>query len=213
MRLHLSWGIQDTSASSCPSPWSTPPALRLWGQWRPLHPVCLRSVKQTGTDFHIYEHTVGPRSPPSPLLISTAHILLRFHIPPRYNQVESWEGPAKSMHFNLLFLCLRLFYFPREIWTGSVGRDMYLANPLSRSNVVLPPSKKIFTATNILLMLTFLWYKLKGGHGSTLHNATPLFYFYKTTKIWFSTKNIFTFRLRSIFKWVPPSASNLMSMY
>lgn len=55
MRLHLSWGTRDTLASSFLNSWSTPPALRPWGRWKPSHLVSWRSARQIVADFHTYK--------------------------------------------------------------------------------------------------------------------------------------------------------------
>lgn len=134
MHSHSSWGIQDTLASSCLNLWSTRPALRLWGQWRPLHRVSWRSVRHTRTDFHIYEHICS--STLTVTYLNTSYISWDFIFFP--DIIRRWtDKDQQSMNFNLRFLFLRLF--TSISFSGIIWNDVFFVsitmNPQSDQSV------------------------------------------------------------------------------
>lgn len=101
-RSPSSCGTQDTLAFSCLNLWSIRRALRRWGPWRPLRQACWRSVRQTGTDFHIYDHTVCTPDPQPHSYLSPQLVFLWDFI---------WipdiirRGAARQHGFSFVFSC------------------------------------------------------------------------------------------------------------
>lgn len=164
MRLHLSWETPDTLAFSCLNLWSTQLAPRLWGLWRPLHHVCWRSVRQTGTDFHIYDHTVSPWS--LTLIATYVNKSYSSEISYQFPDIIMWIAAKdhQKIEFNLFGFFLFCFggsspcFFSDKIWTdGDAFYGPKTKNPISNQPVYIQLDHTYSVREHSVRLMAMIW--------------------------------------------------------